>query len=141
MRDWWSRTTADLPRPFWVIFAGTVVNRVGQFIQPFLALYLVGDRDLAVTTAGVIVACFGAGSLVSQPLGGWLADRIGRRNTMVLGLVCSAAALGVLAVSGPLWAVGASAVLVGLAMDIYRPAASAAVATSCRSPRVRGRSR
>lgn len=127
-RGWWTRTTADLPPAFWVIFAGTIVNRMGQFVQPFLALYLVGGRDLSITTAGVIVACFGAGSLVSQPLGGWLADRVGRRNTMVIGLVASAVTLGVLGISKPLWAIGASAVLVGIAVDIYRPAASAAVA-------------
>jgi MFS family permease len=128
MRQWWSRTAEGLPRPFWVIFAGTIVNRLGQFVQPFLALYLVGGRDLSVTTAGVVVASFGAGSLVSQPLGGWLADRIGRRHTMVLGLVASAASLGILGVSRPVWAIAGSSVLVGLAMDLYRPAAAAAVA-------------
>jgi MFS family permease len=128
VREWWSRTTAGLPRPFWFIFAGTIVNRVGQFVQPFLALYLVRGRDLSVTTVGVVIACYGAGSLISQPLGGWLADRVGRRQTMVIGLVASAVALGVLGVSRPVWALGASAILVGLAMDIYRPAASAAVA-------------
>jgi MFS family permease len=128
MRSWWSRTTSDLPRAFWVIFAGTVVNRLGQFVQPFLALYLVRGRDLSVTTAGIVVASYGAGSLISQPVGGWLADRVGRRETMVTGLVATAAALGVLGVSRPVWAIAASAVLVGLAMDVYRPAASAAVA-------------
>jgi MFS family permease len=128
MRQWWVRTSEGLPRAFWVIFAGTIVNRLGQFVQPFLALYLVGGRDLSVKTAGIVVACFGAGSLISQPLGGWLADRVGRRHTMVLGLVATAAALGVLGVSRPIWAIAASSVLVGLAMDIYRPAASAAVA-------------
>jgi MFS family permease len=68
------------------------------------------------------------GSIVSQPLGGWLADRIGRRHTMVLGLVASAVSLGALGASRPVWAIGATAALTGLAMDIYRPAAAAAVA-------------
>ena len=121
MRRWWASTSEGLPRAFWVIFAGTIVNRLGQFVQPFLALYLVGGRDLSVKTAGVVVACYGAGSIVSQPLGGWLADRVGRRRTMVLGLVATATSLGVLGVSRPLWAIGAAAALVGLAMDIYRP--------------------
>jgi MFS family permease len=128
MRRWWMRTSEGLPRSFWVIFAGTIVNRLGQFVQPFLALYLVGGRELSVTTAGLVVASYGAGSLVSQPLGGWMADRIGRRHTMVLGLVATAASLGILGVSRPVWAIGMSAALVGLAMDLYRPAAAAAVA-------------
>jgi MFS family permease len=128
MRDWWLRTSEGLPRAFWVIFAGTIVNRLGQFVQPFLALYLVGGRDLSVTTAGVVVASFGAGSLISQPLGGWLADRFGRRHTMVLGLVATAVSLGVLGLARPIWTIAAASTLVGLAMDVYRPAASAAVA-------------
>jgi len=45
-------TAAGLPRPFWVLFAGTIVNRLGQFVEPFLALYLVRGRSLSLTTAG-----------------------------------------------------------------------------------------
>jgi hypothetical protein len=29
-----------LPRPFWVLFVGTLVNRVGGFVLVFLAIYL-----------------------------------------------------------------------------------------------------
>lgn len=117
-----------LPRPFWVIFAGTIVNRLGQFVEPFLALYLVRGRDLSLTTAGAIITCFGVGSFVSQPLGGWLADRVGRRATMVGGLLATAASMGLLGVARPLWLIAVGALLVGVAVDVYRPAASAAVA-------------
>jgi hypothetical protein len=34
--------SADLPRPFWVLMAGTFVNRLGCVVGPFLALYLAG---------------------------------------------------------------------------------------------------
>jgi MFS family permease len=119
---------AGLPRPFWVLFAGTIVNRLGQFVEPFLALYLVRGRDLSLTTAGAIITCFGAGSFVSQPLGGWLADRYGRRVTMVGGLLSTAASMGLLGVARPLWLIAGSALLVGVAVDVYRPASQAAVA-------------
>ena len=75
-RPWWSQAGADLPRAFWVIFIGTVINRLGYVVEPFLALYLVRGRGLSVGTAGVLIACFGAGAFVSQPLGGVLADRV-----------------------------------------------------------------
>ncbi len=119
---------SGLPRPFWVIFAGTIVNRLGQFVEPFLALYLVRGRSLSLTQAGVIVTCFGAGAFASQPVGGWLADRFGRRSTMVGGLLATAVSMGLLAVARPPWLIGATALLVGLAIDVYRPASSAAVA-------------
>lgn len=119
---------AGLPRPFWVLFAGTIVNRLGQFVEPFLALYLVRGRDLSLTTAGAIVTCFGVGGFVSQPLGGWLADRYGRRVTIVGGLLATAASMGLLGVARPLGLIAPSALLVGVAVDLYRPASQAAVA-------------
>jgi MFS family permease len=126
-RSWWA-SAAGLPRPFWVLFAGTIVNRLGQFVEPFLALYLVRGRSLSLTTAGTIVTFFGVGSFVSQPLGGWLADRFGRRATMVGGLLGTAAAMGLLAISRSFSLIAGTALLTGVAIDIYRPAASAAVA-------------
>ena len=97
-------------------------------MEPFLALYLVRGRDLSLTQAGAIVTCFGVGSFGSQPLGGWLADRYGRRVTMVGGLLATAASMGALGVARPLWLIAASALVVGVAVDVYRPASQAAVA-------------
>ena len=43
-----------------------------------------------------MLSVLGLGSAIGQPVGGVLADRIGRRRTMVLGLLSSAATLLVL---------------------------------------------
>lgn len=125
---WWQRTSADLPRPFWVLMAGTFINRVGYVVQPFLALYLAGPRDLTPTTVGVVLACFGAGSFVSQIVGGYLADRIGRRATLVIGMVGTAACFMLLASVRQLALIAVAATFTGLLLDVYRPAMSAAVA-------------
>ena len=124
---WWAGISYGLPRPFWILLAGTFVNRIGYLVEPFLALYLVGPRGLSATTAGVVVACFGAGAFASQPLGGYLADRIGRRATLVAGMVGSAASFVLLAAVRDLWLIGFAALLSGVAVDIYRPAVSALV--------------
>ena len=29
-----------LPRAFWILFAGTFINRFGTFVWPFLTIYL-----------------------------------------------------------------------------------------------------
>jgi MFS family permease len=120
--------SADLPRPFWVLMAGTFVNRIGYVVQPFLALYLAGPRELSAATVGVVLACFGAGSLVSQVIGGYLADRIGRRATLVIGMVGSAGCFMMLASVRHLALIAVAATLTGLLLDVYRPAMSAAVA-------------
>jgi MFS family permease len=61
-RGWWSRHDRDLPRSFWVVWIGTVINRLGYVVEPFLALYLVHGRGVSVGVAGVLIACFGAGA-------------------------------------------------------------------------------
>lgn len=127
-QSWLQRTAGGLPRPYWYVWAGTVVNRLGQFVEPFLALYLVSARGVSVTTAGWVLAAFGLGAFISQPLGGWLADRVGRRATLVTGLLGSAATLALLGLARPLWLVAVAAFLYGVFVDMYRPAVSAAVA-------------
>jgi hypothetical protein len=39
-RRWWRDARGGLPRPFWFLWAGTLVNRLGYFVAPFLTLYL-----------------------------------------------------------------------------------------------------
>ncbi|MEP6599825.1 MAG: MFS transporter, partial [Actinomycetota bacterium] len=93
------RRVGDLPPAFWWLWLGTLVNRAGTFIQPFVILYLTGPRHLSVPAAGTVVTVWGVGSLLSQPIGGYLTDRIGRRWTLSGGMFAVAIALGVLAMA------------------------------------------
>jgi len=85
-----------LPRPFWVLFAGTLVNRVGGFVLVFLAIYLTEVRGLTTTQAGAVISAYGLGAIAGGPLGGALADRIGRRPTLVGSLIAGGASMLVL---------------------------------------------
>lgn len=114
-----------LPRPFWVLWAGTLVNRLGTMVVPFLAFYLSGGRGLTVTQVGAVIAVGGAGSVVSQALGGYLADRFGRRVTLSGGMVATAASMIVLGYVSGLPALIATVFVFGLSLDLYRPASAA----------------
>ena len=81
-----------LPRAAWVLFAGTFINRFGGFVVPFLTLYLTG-QGYSVTAAGLAVSAYGAGNLFASLVGGHLADRLGRRETIVLSMFGAAAAM------------------------------------------------
>jgi MFS family permease len=117
-----------LPRQFWVLWAGQLVNRLGTFVEPFLALYLTTQRGLPLTTTGGILAVFGVGAMAAQPLGGWLGDRIGHRNAMIVGLVTTAATLLALGYARGVPVLIVTAFLFGVAVDLYRPAAQALIA-------------
>ena len=122
------RAAGGLPRPFWVLWAGTLINRLGMFVEPFLALYLSGARHLSLALVGAVLASYGAGSVFSQLIGGALADRIGRRATLTAGMLANAAALLGLGYARGLWPLVAASVAVGVTVDMYRPASSALVA-------------
>ena len=120
--------TGGLPPLFWTLWAGMLVNRLASFVITFLALYLVQDRGFSASQAGRMVAIYGLGLLLAGPLGGALADRIGRRRTMLIGLTLGGAHVAVLGfLRDPAW-LTAVAFLAALTGDLYRPAAQAAVA-------------
>lgn len=111
-----------------MLLVGTFVNRLGFFVEPFLALYLAGPRDLDASTVGTVVACFGLGSFASQPIGGYFTDRVGRRATLVGSMLGTAAAFMLFAAARGLVFIAVAAVIAGLMIDAYRPAVSALVA-------------
>ena len=117
-----------LPRTFWYLWTGALVNRLGGFVMPLLALYLTGPRGLSVEQVGLVISLYGAGSLAAGPLGGFLADRIGRRRTLVLGLVLGALAMLHLAFAQKPAHIAAAAFLLGIFGELYRPAVAAAIA-------------
>ena len=126
--SWWSARLGGLPRPFWAIFAGTLVNRLGSFVLPFLSLFLTRGRGYTVGEAGLVLTAMGLGSAISQPIGGTLADRVGRRRTMVGGLVASGLTILAVAAAHGLPLLCLTAFCFGVAADLYRPASQAAIA-------------
>ncbi len=117
-----------LPRTFWVLWSGLLVNRLGMMIEPFLAVFLTQARGLPVTAVGLVLALYGAGAVISQLLGGWLSDRIGRRPTLAGGMVATAAAMFALGYAQGIAVVVVATFLLGVAIDAYRPAMGALVA-------------
>jgi len=113
-----------LPPPAWVLLGGTFINRFGTFVIPFLVLYLT-RRGYSITQAGVAIGAYGAGHVCASMLGGHLADRIGRRNTIVLSMFGSAAAMLALSQAQTLPAILVVALLAGTMAEMYRPASHA----------------
>ncbi len=120
-------TQTKLPRPLWVLLAGLFVNRFGSFVNVFLVLYLL-SRGYTLTQAGLAASVYGIGSIGASALGGYLADRLGRRATILCSMFSSAATMLLLsqvsALALLILLVGAA----GMTTELYRPAASALIA-------------
>ena len=117
-----------LPRAFWVLWAGGLVNRLSTFVQPFLSLYLSSQRGLSIETSGAVVSLVGLGSLASGPTGGYMADRLGRRKALGLATALSAGGMLSMAAARSLPSIAIAATALGFLGELYRPAAAAMVA-------------
>jgi MFS family permease len=121
------RVVSRFPRPVRLLLVGTLVNKLGTFILPYLALVLLRDFHLRESEAARLLFAFGVGSLVSILVGGQLTDRLGRRRTLLVSLFGSgllAVAMG-LAPSPRVFV--PLLVAFGFVTDLYRPAASAII--------------
>ncbi|WP_416976290.1 MDR family MFS transporter [Streptomyces sp. T028] len=121
-------TLSGLPREFWWLWTSTLVNRLGGFVATFMALYLTLDRGYSASYAGLVVSLHGLGGVVSSLGGGVMADRIGRRPTLLLSQTSTAASVAVLGfVTDPV-AIAGVAFVVGAASNASRPAVQAMMA-------------
>ncbi len=117
-----------LPGPYWYLWLGTLLNKIGWLVVPFLTLYLTEVQHLQVSQATLAVALVGLGSFVSWPVGELLADRVGRRSTLLLALNLTAAVTLTLGLVRGVWLITLLAFLLGYVSTLYGPAASALIA-------------
>ncbi|MGC9670145.1 MFS transporter [Planosporangium sp. 12N6] len=127
MRAWYRANIGGLPRTYWYLWAGFFINRLGGFAVLFLSLYLTSARGLSPAVAGLVVGAHGIGGAVGVLAGGVLADRWGRRSTLLTCHGAAAVLMLVLAWSTWLPMIAMVTALIGLAQSMAGPAFVAAI--------------
>jgi MFS family permease len=124
------RTLQDeYPRQFWVLVVGMFVDTLGRTIlNPFLMLYVTKRFDVGMTEVGVLYGLMSVANTLGNTLGGALADRLGRKGMMILGLVISGLSSLAMGLVGTFELFFAIVVFVGLFASIGFPAQQAMVA-------------
>ncbi len=117
----------SLPGQYWILFGGTLVNRFGHFVIPFLAIYL-KQRGCDASAIGLTLAAYGAGGLGAGIIGGYLADKIGRKPTMLISCGGAAVFMLLLSQADTVFAMTAFTFMTGLTAAMYGPAAGALIA-------------
>jgi MFS family permease len=125
-----TRTLHDeYPRQFWVLVVGMFVDTLGRTIlNPFLMLYVTKRFDVGMTEVGVLYGLMSVANTLGNTLGGALADRLGRKGMMILGLVISGLSSLAMGLVGTFELFFAVVVFVGLFASIGFPAQQAMVA-------------
>lgn len=103
----------QLPAGIWALFAAILVNRMGNFVGPFLTLYLTRKAGYSPEQAGFFIMLLPLAVIPALLGGGWAADHWGRRRVLVVsqglaGLVYVAASAQPLGPLVPYWMVAAT---------------------------------
>ena len=104
-----------------------------HFLNDGAANYLPGvlpavllSLDQPVRMAGALMAALSIGQ-TTQPLMGWIADRLGGRSLIVIGLLASSLGGAMIGRAGSMGSLMAFLVLIGLGSAMFHPQAMAAV--------------
>ena len=117
-----------LPSDVWLLVLARTVNRLGAFTLPFLTVVLTDSIGASIAVAGLVVSLFGAATIPSRIIGGHLADAIGHRNTIAVGLALTAVFQLLVAAAPSLTTAAIAVVMLGLSFEIYEPPSQALVA-------------
>lgn len=77
---------SGLSRPAWMLGVVMLINRSGTMVLPFLGIYLTSSLGFTLEQTGIILSCFGVGSMAGSFLGGWLTDKYGHFYVQFLSL-------------------------------------------------------
>lgn len=122
----------NLLAPYWalpwtvkLLCVGSFINRAGSFAVVFLTIYVSESLGYEKTFAANCFGVFGVGSFLASLIGGYLADQVGRKPIMLLGLFGGSAALVSLSFVEGRYLFLLNIFAFALLLDMYRPAANA----------------
>jgi MFS family permease len=122
-----------LPRRAWLVLGCDLVSALGSgMTMPFFVVYLNRVRGIDLTVAGLALAMVAVASVPGNVIGGSLADRVGPRRALMLGLCAGSAGAGWFAFVHAIPAAFAAAALIGLGASISWPALDALLASTVR---------
>jgi predicted MFS family arabinose efflux permease len=114
-----------LPRTVWLVQAGGVVNALGNgVVIPFIVIYLHNVRGISFAEAGLALSFAGVTALVAGFAAGPTVDRIGGRNTLLLGLLLQAVAFALFPLIREPWQAFALLGLEGVGTACFWPGQS-----------------
>ncbi len=120
MNPW--RGLKDLPKSMWLLFAATLINRSGTMVLPFLAIYLTQKVGMTPEKAGLVLAFYGLGALVTSPVVGKMSDKIGSLRIMKFSLIASGLVMFAYSFINDFEMIVAVTFLLSVISEAFRPA-------------------
>lgn len=117
-----------LSSPTWMLALVMLVNRSGAMVVPFLGVYMVKHLGFSLENAGILLSCFGIGSVIGSSIGGWLTDKFGHFKIQLFSLVGVVPLFIILPLLKTEITLGIGILILSMVSDIFRPANSVSLA-------------
>ena len=118
---------SGLSQESWMLAIVMLLNRTGSMVLPFLGIYLIDELNFTLNESGIVLSCFGIGSLLGSTLGGFLTDKIGNFKVQALSLLLSAPLFAILPQFTTLVPVAVMMLIMSMVSMLFLPANSVAI--------------
>lgn len=123
------RFLPQLGRPVWVLLSGILFTHLASYLLlPFFSVILATEKGLTLGNVGLVLGAGSVSYLVGSLIGGFLSDRIGRKLTMVGGLLIRGGGLLAFVWLDSFAALLAANLVAGIGGGLYSPPAKAGIA-------------
>ena len=97
-------------------------------VIPFLGIYMSSELGFSKTQIGIVLGCFGLGSVCGSWLGGWLTDKFGNFKIQLWSLIAVIPLFLIVPIFRTFETLAPMIFVLTLVADIFRPANSVSVA-------------
>ena len=126
------------PPLVWIVILGTFMVRTSYYmVWPFLSILLYREYGLSATAIGAMLGATAAISTLVSFYGGWLSDKLGRRNILLAGCLVSVLCYGLLGFSHSVLWLGLGVLGSGLSSGLIDAPGKALMADSLASAKAR----
>lgn len=112
----------------WFLALVMLINRMGSMVIPFMSMYMSAELHFSKSQIGIILGCFGLGSVCGSWLGGWLTDRLGSFKVQAASLIMVVPLFLILPQFRTFESLAPMIFILAMIADTFRPANSVSVA-------------
>lgn len=116
-----------LSKETWMLSVVMLINRMGAMVLPFLGVYMTDKLGFSLKNVGLVLGCFGVGSLVGSLLGGYLTDRFGEYKIQTISLFAAAPLFLMIPLFKTVPSLMVMILVLSVVAELFRPANSVAI--------------
>lgn len=127
---------SGLSQESWMLAIVMLLNRMGSMVLPFLGIYMISELGFTLENSGIVLSCFGIGSVIGSWFGGWITDKIGNFKVQALSLFISAPMFLTLPLFKTVESFAIIMLVLSIVSEMFRPANSVAITRYARKENI-----